>query len=113
MAVSGIALCLCFISTVCFHRVLGIRTGGLLAKTLADLAGVLEVEVPAGGLAGLVLEGESEDGVGLLDGILAVGFAGVESLVHEVEGSRGGELGCGQWVSLNVLVSRQLVSCRD
>lgn len=86
--------------------VVEIRTGGLLAKTLADLAGVLEVEVPAGGLAGLVLEGESEDGVSLLDGVLAVGFAGVDSLVHEVEGSRGGELGCSQWVSLDILFAR-------
>lgn len=69
------------------------HTGGLLAETLGDLALLLEVEVPALGLAGGVLEGEGEDGAALLDGVLAVGVRG-ESLVDLVKGGGGGELGC-------------------
>jgi hypothetical protein len=70
------------------------RTSRLLADTLADSAFVLQVDVPALGLAGGVLEGEGEDGVALLHGILAVGLAGVQGLVDLVEGRGGGELVC-------------------
>lgn len=79
--------------------------GGLLAETLGDLAGVLEVEVPGSGLASLVLEGEGEDGVGLLDGVLAVGLAGGQGSVDGVESSGAGEVGCeGSKLALRVLL---------
>ncbi len=68
-------------------------TGGLLAEALADLALILEVNVPALGLASGVLEVEGEDGVALLDGVLLVcGVA--EGVVDGVKGGRGGELVC-------------------
>ena len=66
------------------------------SNTLADLARVLEVDVPAVGLASLVLEGEGEDGLSLLDGIRPVSVAGVQGLVDEIEGSRGRESVCGR-----------------
>ena len=72
----------------------------LVSKSLADLALVLEVDVPAVGLAGLVLEVEGEDGLSLLDGIRPVGVAGVQGLVDEIEGSRGRESVCGRKVRL-------------
>ena len=65
-----------------------------LAKTLTDLTGLLQVNVPALGLASLVLQGESEDGTALLDGILAIGLRRVESLVDGVEGRGGREAIC-------------------
>lgn len=67
------------------------RTVGL-PGALADSALLLQVDVPALGLAGLVLEGEGKDGAALLDGVLAVGLAGGEGRVDLVEGSRRGEL---------------------
>jgi hypothetical protein len=53
---------------------------------MADLALVLEVEVPGSLFAVLVLQVESDDGLGLLNGILAVGLVGLERLVDDVEG---------------------------
>lgn len=70
------------------------RTGRLGAGAGGDLARLLEVDVPALGLAGLVLEGEGEDGVALLDGVLAVLGAGVEGRGDGVESDGGGELVC-------------------
>lgn len=65
-----------------------------LANTSADLAGLLEVDVPALGLASLVLQGEGEDAVALLDGVLALILGGGEDGVDGVEGHRGGKLVC-------------------
>jgi hypothetical protein len=48
--------------------------------------------VPAVDLAGSVLEVESENGVALLQRILAVGLAGVKCVVDLVESRGGGEL---------------------
>lgn len=48
--------------------------------------------MPAVGVAGLVLEGEGEDGLALLDGVLALGVAGGEDGVDGVEGRGRGEL---------------------
>jgi hypothetical protein len=48
--------------------------------------------VPALGLAGGVFEGKGKDGVALLDGVLAVGLAGVERVVDLVKCRRGREL---------------------
>jgi hypothetical protein len=71
-----------------------ILTSWLLAEALADSALVLEVNVPALGLAGGVLQRKGKDGVALLDGVLLVGFAAGEGLVDGVKGGRGGELVC-------------------
>lgn len=67
------------------------RTSRLLRQTLADLASVLEVDVPALLLAGRVLQRKGEDGVALLDGVFAVGIIG-KSLADGIEGLRGREL---------------------
>ena len=69
-------------------------TSRLLAQALGNGARVLEIDVPAVGLAGGVLEGEGKDGVALLQGVLAVGLAGVEGGVDRLEGRGGGELVC-------------------
>ena len=50
--------------------------------------------MPAVGLASLVLEGESKDGLACLDSILALGIIGLERLVDGIEGLGGGECGC-------------------
>ena len=50
--------------------------------------------MPLGGLAGFVLEDESENGVALLDGVLAIGLAGVKGLVDLLEGGGRRELVC-------------------
>jgi len=55
-------------------------------KTLADLALVLEVEVPGCFFAASVLQVEGDDGLGLVEGILAIGLVGLERLVDDVEG---------------------------
>lgn len=52
-------------------------TIGLLAQALRDDTLLLQVDVPALGLAGGVLEREGEDGTSALDGVLAVRLAGV------------------------------------
>jgi hypothetical protein len=59
------------------------------SSTLADLAFLLEVEVPALFLAAGVLQVESNDSLGILDGVLALGFVALEGSVDRVE-SRGG-----------------------
>lgn len=66
-------------------------TSRLVSESLANSALVLEVDVPAFGLASAVLEVEGEDGVALLDGVLLVGVAG-ESNGNSVKGCGGREL---------------------
>lgn len=83
------------------------RTVRLLAQALADLALVLEVDVPALGLARGVLEGEGKDGVALLHGILAVGLAGREHLVDFVKRRGGGELVCLPWSASEIRAGRR------
>jgi hypothetical protein len=61
--------------------------------TAADLALVLEIDVPALLLALGVLEVERENGTTLLDGVFAPGLVGLERLVNGVESSGGGECG--------------------
>lgn len=70
------------------------HTVGLFAEALADPSRVLEVDVPALGLAGSILQRESKDGVALFDGGLALGLVSGEGSVDGVEGLGGGELGC-------------------
>lgn len=62
------------------------RTIRLCAGASSDLAGFLEVDVPAGLITARVLECEGVDAVALLDGILAIGIAGVDSRLDGVEG---------------------------
>lgn len=65
---------------------------GLCAGAGRDLASLLEVDVPAGLIAARVLECEGVDAVALLDGVLAIGIAGVDGRLDGVEGGRGGKL---------------------
>lgn len=48
--------------------------------------------MPAGLIAARVLECEGVDAVALLDGVLAIGIAGVDGRLDGVEGGRGGKL---------------------
>jgi hypothetical protein len=48
--------------------------------------------MPLADLAGRVLDLEAEEGLGLVDGVLAVGVAGAQGFVDDVEGGGGGEL---------------------
>jgi hypothetical protein len=61
------------------------RTIRLCAGASSDLAGFLEVDMPAGLITARVLEGEGVDAVALLDGILAIGITGVDSRLDGVE----------------------------
>jgi hypothetical protein len=76
---------------------LGTSGGG----TLANLAFVLQVEVPAGLLTLLILQVEGDDGLSLVDGVLALGGIGLQRLVDRVEGDGCGEgiFGGLSWVS--------------
>jgi hypothetical protein len=72
----------------------GTLTSRLVTQTLGDNSLVLEVDVPALGLAGLVLQGEGEDGASLLDGVLALSIVTGEGVVDGLEGLGGRECGC-------------------
>lgn len=67
-----------------------------LADTGTDTTSLLEVNVPALSLAGLVLESKGKDSVGLLDGVLALTLGAGEHAVDDVESSGGRELLCGR-----------------
>jgi len=71
----------------------------LCAKPLADNPFVFEVNVPAFGLTGCVLEGEGEDTFALFDGGSTLGFGGGDEGVDSVKGGGGGEGVCGGGVS--------------
>lgn len=75
------------------------RTIRLATSALADFALVLEVDVPAIGLTGGVLQGEGVDALAHIDGFLLVGLAGLERAVHGIEEGRGREL---IWQEINV-----------
>lgn len=70
------------------------HTVGVLGKAIGNGALVLEVNVPAGRLARLVLEGECKDSLAVLDGVLAAGFVAAESGVDGLEGLGGRESVC-------------------
>lgn len=63
----------------------------ILRSTLAYLTLLLEVQVPALFLALVVLQGESDDGLGLVDSVFALSSIALESGVDRVESSGGGE----------------------
>jgi hypothetical protein len=70
------------------------HTSWLIAESLPDNTLLLEIDVPALGLARLVLEGEREDRVALLDGVGALSRIRLQGGVDEVEGLGGRECGC-------------------
>ncbi len=76
---------------VSVNSIVGGLTSWLLAESLNNLTLVLEVDVPALSLTSLVLQGESEDGVAGLDGVLASGIIGLEGLVDDIESLGGWE----------------------
>lgn len=80
------------------RRKLTISLAALRGGALANLALLLQIEVPALLLALAVLQVEGDDGLGLLDGILALGGIGLERLVDRVKGGGGGE---GIWQSVS------------
>jgi hypothetical protein len=71
----------------------------------ACFAGFFQIDVPGFLGAGAVFEGESEDGTAFFDGVFALGRGG-EGGIYGVEGSGGGELGCGCCVSRGLNVRR-------
>lgn len=71
------------------------HTVGVLGKAILNGALLLEVDVPAGRLARLVLEGECKDSLSVLDGVLAAGFVAAESGIDGLEGLGGRESVCG------------------
>lgn len=84
------------------------HTIGLCAGAGRDLASLLEVDVPAGLIAARVLECEGVDAVALLDGVLAIGIAGVDGRLDGVEGGRGGKLVCyRELVSIGLSLRRR------
>lgn len=79
-----------------FRRKLTISLSTLGGDTLANSTLLLEVEVPGLFLAAGVLEVESNDGLGLVDGVLALSGVGLEGRVDHVERGGGGELVCSE-----------------
>ena len=51
--------------------------------------------MPGLGVAGVVFEGEGEDGVAFFDGVGTFGGGGLEGAVDSIEGEGGGEGICG------------------
>jgi len=84
---------------------LTIRLPALRFVPLPHNALVLQVDVPALGVAGAVLEREGEDGTALLDGVFAPSGVLLQRLVDRVEGCAGGEGVCGgkTWESAGLL----------
>jgi hypothetical protein len=71
-----------------------ILTIRLSTGSLRDLPLLLEVQVPGLCLAVGIAELEGVNGTTLLDGILALGVARGENLVHDIESRGGGERIC-------------------
>lgn len=80
--------------------------------------------MPAGLIAARVLESEGVDAIALLDGVLAIGIAGVDGRLDGVEGGRGGKLVCYResasnlfyWIGLSLkrresLIMRKRLCC--
>jgi hypothetical protein len=72
----------------------GCITRWLLSQTLCNTSLVLEIDVPAIGFSGFVLQCESEDGVCLLHGIFSLSIGRSQSSVDIVESLRRGESIC-------------------
>ena len=81
--------------TICFSA--------LRSSTLANFTLLLQIKVPGFFLSFAVLKSESDDGLGLLDGVLALGSVGLEGGVDGVEGGGGGESVCSFMLVLDSL----------
>lgn len=75
--------------------VLTIGLAALRRLALPHAALLLEINVPAVGVAGGVLQREGEDGAAFLDRVLAARVVGRQRGVDGVEGRGGGEGVCG------------------
>jgi hypothetical protein len=78
---------------------LTVSFGARGSGAVANLALVLQVEVPALFLAVLVLDVEGDDGLGSVDGLLATSLIGLEGLVDGVERGGGGVRIYGAWLA--------------
>lgn len=76
------------------------RLFAIWSRAFACFAGVFEIDVPGFLGAGLVLEGEGEDGTARFDGVGAFGGGG-EGGVYGIEGGGRREVGC-EAMSVNV-----------
>lgn len=65
---------------------LTVSLAALRRKTLPDLALVLEIQVPSRFFSAGVLYVKGDDGLGIVQSLLTVGFVGLERLVDDVEG---------------------------
>jgi hypothetical protein len=86
-------------------------TSRLLSQAIAHLTLVLEVDVPALGLTGAVLQRKCENSVSKLDGLLLIRLAGSQGLVDGIKGNRGRELVWKQSISARLLPSRRQLGC--
>lgn len=75
--------------------VLTVGLAALRRVALPHAALLLEINMPAVGVAGGVLQREGEDGAALLDRVLAARVVGRQRGVDGVEGRGGGEGVCG------------------
>ena len=75
--------------------VLTVGLAALRRVALPHAALLLEINVPAVGVAGGVLQREGEDGAAFLDRVLAARVVGRQRGVDGVEGRGGGEGVCG------------------
>ena len=73
-----------------------ILTSRLGPRARGDGALLLEVDVPALGLPGLVLQGEGEYGIPLFNGVFTVGLAGLKHGVDGLKCFGGRKLVCGK-----------------
>lgn len=73
-------------------RKLTVSLAALGRKTLPNLALVLEIQIPSRFFPVGVLYVKGDNGLGLFQSILTVGFVGLERLVDDVEGG-GGRVG--------------------
>jgi hypothetical protein len=69
---------------------LTVSLAALGGEPVSNLALVLQVEVPGLFFAVGILDVECDDGLGLLEGVLAVSLVGLERLVDDVEGGGRG-----------------------
>lgn len=60
-------------------------TSWIISSTLGNLAPGLEVNMPALCLSSFVLQGESEDGIALLDRFFSFSIGGCEGTVDQIE----------------------------
>ena len=72
---------------------LHLLTSRVVARTLPNFSCFFEIDVPTVGLAGSVGQHKGEDGVALLDGLIALHLAGTQRILDCVEGDRRRKVG--------------------